>query len=179
MTAPDRMAAVDSFYRVERATLEKTVARRVSGANRALIEDACQIAWTVLLRRPDIKLDERGLAWLACVATREAWKATRAREISAGVCSLGDDREPVTGPSDPGCPLHERIADRERHKRRVTAFTRLKPAERQALAFQAMGYSYREIGELTGATYTAVNRRLSEGRARLHRHADDNPTDTI
>lgn len=175
MPAPDRMAAVEAFYRVERATLEKNVARRVSGANRALIEDACQFAWTVLLRRPDIKLDERGLAWLACVATREAWKTTRATDIPASVRAVDNDRRFVTEPSHSECPVHERIADRERHKQRVTAFTRLKPAERQALALLALGYSYREIGEITGATYTAVNRRLTEGRTALRQREAARP----
>lgn len=47
------------------------------------------------------------------------------------------------------------------------AVSSLKPVERQALALKALGYAYTEIGELTEATYTAVNRRLTEGRAAL------------
>ena len=46
---------------------------------------------------------------------------------------------------------------------------RLKPAERQALGLQACGYDYREIAAITGATRTAVNRRITEGRARARR----------
>jgi len=59
MTTQERNAAVEAFYRTHRATLEKKVANRVSGASRALIEDVCQTAWAVLLRRPDIGLRRR------------------------------------------------------------------------------------------------------------------------
>jgi DNA-directed RNA polymerase specialized sigma24 family protein len=34
----------------------------------------------------------------------------------------------------------------------------LKPQERRALTLKALGYSYSEIGELTGWTYTNVKR---------------------
>ena len=37
---------------------------------------------------------------------------------------------------------------------------------------QAQGYSYAEICELCGWTYTKVNRCLAEGRARLYRLAE-------
>ena len=36
-----------------------------------------------------------------------------------------------------------------------------------ALILQAQGYSYAEIQQLCGWTYTKVNRCLAEGRARL------------
>ena len=42
---------------------------------------------------------------------------------------------------------------------------RLKPAERRALSL--IGYSYREIGELTGWTRTKINRCAAEGRNRI------------
>ena len=44
---------------------------------------------------------------------------------------------------------------------------KLKPQERRALVLQAYGYSYAEICQLCGWTYTKVNRALAEGRARL------------
>jgi DNA-directed RNA polymerase specialized sigma24 family protein len=33
------------------------------------------------------------------------------------------------------------------------------------------GYSYREIGEITGWTHTKINRCIAEGRARLRQLA--------
>jgi hypothetical protein len=43
----------------------------------------------------------------------------------------------------------------------------LKPQERRVIGLLAVGYSYREIMELTGWTHTKVNRCSAEGRARL------------
>lgn len=43
----------------------------------------------------------------------------------------------------------------------------LKPQQRRCLALQALGYSYEEIGEQTGETFTWVNRHLTEGRRAL------------
>ena len=57
--------------------------------------------------------------------------------------------------------LHESFAEAR------SRLARLKPAEREALGLFAIGYSYREICELTGWTYTRVNRCIAEGRARL------------
>ena len=47
------------------------------------------------------------------------------------------------------------------------ALQTLKPAELRALTLLAEGYSYAEIGEITGFTQTKVNRCLAEGRERF------------
>ena len=48
--------------------------------------------------------------------------------------------------------------------------------EREALYLKGLGYSYTEIMRLTGASYTAVNRRITEGRAALREQlGDDGP----
>jgi RNA polymerase sigma factor (sigma-70 family) len=47
------------------------------------------------------------------------------------------------------------------------ALAALKANERLAILLQAEGYSYAEICELCGWTYTKVNRCLAEGRERL------------
>jgi hypothetical protein len=41
--------------------------------------------------------------------------------------------------------------------------------ERRELLLSAGGYTYEEIATATTSTYTAVNRRITEGRARLRR----------
>jgi DNA-directed RNA polymerase specialized sigma24 family protein len=61
----------------------------------------------------------------------------------------------------------ERVERRERSRDRVRLLGRLKPDERRALVLKGQGYSYLEICELTGWTYTKTNRCLAEGRARL------------
>ena len=56
---------------------------------------------------------------------------------------------------------------REGCREQARRLTGLKPDERRALILKGEGYSYREICERTGWTYTKVNRCLAEGRARL------------
>lgn len=43
----------------------------------------------------------------------------------------------------------------------------LKPAERRVIGLIAAGYSYAEVGQITGWTYTKTNRCAAEGRAAL------------
>ena len=43
----------------------------------------------------------------------------------------------------------------------------LKPQEVRALTLKAQGYSYAEIGEITGWSYTKINRCMAEGRKRF------------
>jgi DNA-directed RNA polymerase specialized sigma24 family protein len=69
------------------------------------------------------------------------------------------------------------VAARSEHDRSVDDLRQIKPNERLALHLQALGYRYSEIEQATGASYTAVNRRLTEGRARLRRLARDRGED--
>ena len=47
------------------------------------------------------------------------------------------------------------------------ALNALKPQEVRALTLKAQGYSYAEIGEITGWSYTKINRCMAEGRKRF------------
>ena len=58
----------------------------------------------------------------------------------------------------------ERAERRERLAEARAALAALKANERLAIVLQAQGYSYAEICELCGWTYTKVNRCLAEGR---------------
>lgn len=93
------------------------------------------------------------------VTKREALAVRRDRERS--VCEIPD----FLAASVP-CPA-ERAERRECAIERGRALRRLKPDERRAIVLRAEGYSYAEICQLTGWTYTKVNRCLAEGRARL------------
>jgi DNA-directed RNA polymerase specialized sigma24 family protein len=82
------------------------------------------------------------------------------------------DRERILAAEVPdhpsGAPCPAELAERrELVHTRARALRRLKPDERRALVLKAEGFSYAEICELNGWTYTKVNRCLAEGRARL------------
>jgi DNA-directed RNA polymerase specialized sigma24 family protein len=73
----------------------------------------------------------------------------------------GDPLAAVEAPAPDPAARYERVAV-ARH-----ALARLKANERLAIVLQAQGYSYAEICDACGWTYTKVNRCLAEGRARL------------
>ena len=161
-----RRDAIAHFYSERADWLQRLVARRAT-APPQVIEDACQTAWMHLTRRPDIALDTGGFAWLLIVATREAWTQAAPKDLPAGVFIGVDRDQPAELPEPAGPasdPLELAIAHEE-HAERLEAFATLKPRERRDLLLKATGYSYDEIAAMTGSTYTAVNRRLTEGRA--------------
>jgi len=69
--------------------------------------------------------------------------------------------------SDPGTEPDEQYERLEELRERAALLGLLKRDERIALVLLAAGYSYREIGERQGWTYTKVNRCIAEGRRRL------------
>lgn len=97
---PDRTAAIEAYYRQHHQRLEGRVAARVSGLSPDLIEEACQYAWTALLRRPDVRLthDGGGVGWLVMVATQEAWRAARPKDVPTGAYALAGDRGVIAEP---------------------------------------------------------------------------------
>ena len=122
-------------------------------------EDAMQRATLILLIKAPPHPPERLAAWMQVVTRREALalRRDRARLLAA---EPPDMAAPSPGPA-------ERALQVESLRERAAALRRLKPDERRALLLRAQGYSYAEICELTGWSYTKVNRLLSEGRARL------------
>ncbi len=129
-------------------------------------DDAYGRAIEILLTRAPPLEPGRLAAWMQVVTRREALALRRARErLLGGHPADGDDPAAGVPCGRPG--PHERAELRELLESAAGALRELKPQERRALLLQAQGYSYAEIGRLTGWTYTKVNRCLSEGRARL------------
>jgi len=84
VTTRTRSEQISAFYTANASRLREIVRRR-AGVPAHVIDDACQTAWTTLLRRPDITLDDRGFSWLLVGAVHEAWRlASIARERPAG-----------------------------------------------------------------------------------------------
>ena len=169
---PDRREEIGAFFAAHASRVHARVARRARTAH-DIVDDACATAWTKLLRRPDVALNARGLAWLITVAVHEAWQLQerRAHETPVGPFARGsaidgDVLEPIDVHS---VDVETRAVDRARHADDVAAFLTLKPRERQTLYLQALGYRYAEICALTGSSYTAVNRFITEGRRALRR----------
>jgi RNA polymerase sigma factor (sigma-70 family) len=128
-------------------------------------EDAYQRAVEILLTKSPDRAPGELVAWMQVVIRREALAVRRARErllIPADDDSNRLDRLPCERPGPA-----ERAEGRERVVAAARALAELKPHERLALFLQADGYSYAEIRDMCGWSYTKVNRCLVEGRARL------------
>jgi RNA polymerase sigma factor (sigma-70 family) len=164
-----KRAAVETYARNE-AILRRT-ARRYSLCEDD-VDDALQRGLEILLRKAPSD-DPRALVkWMQTVVKREALAVRHERERFLGAPAGKPaanalewiDRLPA--PSDGPA---ERTERREAVARSREALQALKPQELRALTLLAEGYSYVEIGEITGYSPTKINRCLAEGRERYRR----------
>lgn len=134
-------------------------------------EDAYQRALEIVLTKAPTTDPRELIRWTQTVIKHEALAVRRNRERLLGPPppawreDLGTD--PLAAlPSRTEGP-EEQVERREEIARAREALRVLKPAELRALSLLAEGYSYAEIGELTGFSQTKVNRVLAEGRSRF------------
>jgi RNA polymerase sigma factor (sigma-70 family) len=168
--AARKRAAVE-IYAQNETTLRRT-ARRFSLCHDDA-EEALQRSLEILLRKAPSEDPRHLVKWMQTVVKREAMALRRERErIFAGPAALA----PEPGMEDwvnllptevDGPP--ERAEREERVARSREALGVLKPHELRALSLLAHGYSYVEIGEITGFSATKINRALAEGRERFRR----------
>jgi DNA-directed RNA polymerase specialized sigma24 family protein len=165
---------LESFYAQYHTRVRRAVAVSVHTTDDTVIDDAVAFGWLQLVRRTDVTLDDRGAAWLITVAIREGWRLTRTpREVPSGPFRGASDGvdlevpEPATLDGDP----EALTLNHDAHDQRAADFQKLKPVERRELYLHALGFSYEQIAEATGSSYSAVNRRISAGRAKLARLA--------
>jgi RNA polymerase sigma factor (sigma-70 family) len=162
-TAPHRGDEADLYRRHHQALLI-AVTHAINGSD-ALIEDACQTAWTVLVRRQPDRASV--FAWLYVVAVHEAYRLSRIERRDAHLEDLALD-----------CDWEQILAGRGTLEDQLEALEALRslaklPArERRDLTLRVAGFKYREIAQMTGCTYTNVNKHLVKARA-LVRHAQD------
>lgn len=123
-------------------------------------EDAYQRGVEILLTKAPTTAEEELVPWLRTVVKHEAWALRRQRQRAAPVADDGEVPEPGSDPTH----THEQAERLERLRLGAEALGQLKPQEVRALLLKAEGYSYRQIQEITGWTYTKVNRCLTEGR---------------
>ena len=134
-------------------------------------EEALQDTFLAFIEKADPEEVAEPLAWLTLALKRECWGRRRATlrrsagqeadpELEGPGFVLDQFEHPGRGPEE----LAE-LAERVLLTRELLA--QLKPQERRALGLKALGYSYAEIGELTGWTHTKINRCMAEGRKRL------------
>jgi RNA polymerase sigma factor (sigma-70 family) len=169
--APDaarKRAAVETYARHEKA-LRRTARRYSLCADDA--DDALQRALEILLLKAPTEDPRELIRWTQTVVKHEALAVRRDRErILSGPAAMAADpgREDWVAliPAESDGPP-ERVERQEAIARNREALQALKPQELRALTLLAEGYSYKEIGEITGFSQTKINRCLAEGRERL------------
>jgi len=165
-----KRAAVETYVRHE-ATLRRT-ARRYSLCDDDA-DDALQRALEILLTKAPSDDPRELIRWTQTVVKHEALAVRRERErILSGPAAVTPEpgREDWVAllPSDADGPP-ERAERHEAVARSREALQTLKPQELRALSLLAEGYSYAEIGEITGFSHTKINRCLAEGRERFRK----------
>jgi RNA polymerase sigma factor (sigma-70 family) len=148
----------------------KATARRFS-IDAEDAEDAFQRALEIVLTKAPTTSPRDLIRWTQTVIKHEALAVRQGRERLHGYRRSDEDRglDPVANLVAPGGAPDERVERGEEIARAREALRALKPAELRALGLLAEGYSYAEIGDLTGFSKTKVNRLLAEGRDRFRR----------
>lgn len=169
-SAARKRAAVETYARSETA-LRRTARRYSLCADDA--EDALQRALEILLRKAPSHDPRELVKWMQTVVKHEALAIRRERErIFAGPAAIrreaGEEDWVALLPAAADGPA-ERVERREAIARSREALQALKPQELRALTLLAEGYSYVEIGEITGFSQTKINRCLAEGRERFRK----------
>jgi RNA polymerase sigma factor (sigma-70 family) len=165
-----RRRAASALMETHDAVFRRTARRYSICADDA--EDAYQRALEILLTKaPPIEGDNL-VRWMQTVTKREALAVRRQRERLLGTARLSsaggdEDRDPLDSIASGSPEPDDRLARRERVVRSGEALSALKPQEVRALTLKAQGYSYAEIGEMTGWSYTKINRCMAEGRKRF------------
>ena len=123
-------------------------------------EDALQRATEILLTHRPSGTDEEVCRWLRTTTKHEALAINRHRARVVPIAESESLPDLAGGAGD----AHDQAERLERLHHGAQALRRLKPQEVRCLLLKAEGYSYDEICEITGFTYTKVNRCLTEGR---------------
>jgi RNA polymerase sigma factor (sigma-70 family) len=122
--------------------------------------DAYQRALEILMRHAARLDPERAAGWLHTVVKHEALALNRSRRRMVGAADVDLDALEARTSASP----EDRVLAADRVARSAEALHGLKPQEVRALWLRALGHSYEQICEVTGWTYTKVNRCLAEGR---------------
>jgi RNA polymerase sigma factor (sigma-70 family) len=174
-TKPAASAHRESNAELLSEVLERAEERLRSQARRHAVldedaEDALQSAYLLFIER--YRGDCEPLAWLFTTVKREAWRirkrASRRRELSFDRLQGADSEQSYLELMPSESPGPAELAIRaENLDERQAMLAQLKSDQRRALGLLAAGFSYREICQITGWTYTKVNRSVAEGRVAL------------
>ncbi len=158
-------------FRLHHRRMLRLVSRDVN-TSEATVEDAVSFAFLQLVRtQPDT--DDSVGGWLRVVARREAIRLDRRERRTVPLDSAANPDqqtgEALTLAERLPAPVDTELAFEAREALRAVAALRWR--RRRVLALKLAGYSYKEIQEKLGLTYTNVNRQLTRSRKDLEEAA--------
>jgi RNA polymerase sigma factor (sigma-70 family) len=155
------------LFRLHYTRLVRQV-QRGDGVPEAVAEDCASIAFLQLCRRQPERCEQTP-GWLRVVARHEAyaWHRHTNRCWSLDEPVPAADGGRITFTDLVPAPVDVELAFDAREALRSLAA--LGDRRRTALTLKVAGYSYREIQELLGVTFTWVNRHITEGRGELRK----------
>lgn len=162
--APPLRGDETRLYTEHAVPLARSVRRAVNTSD-AIIEDACQFAWTQLLRhQPD---RDYVYGWLRTTAIREAWLLSARERRTVSLDLPGGEAASTWTLADaiPGTSVDLELDAREA----LRAVAGLRDNQRYALSRLIAGLSYAEIQAEAGLSYRQVDRHLARARAALRR----------
>jgi RNA polymerase sigma factor (sigma-70 family) len=158
---------------VEEAISVRRIVRMSVTAPPAVIEDACQVAWTrLLIHRARLRRDS-ARAWLVRVAIHETIRsierARRERSLEALLENGGRSAPSGVADADGEMTLSTPalIEDLVEQKNRLESIQSLPERQRRLVWLQGLGLSYREMAGETGMTRRTVERQLIRARSSL------------
>jgi RNA polymerase sigma factor (sigma-70 family) len=149
---------LEELYTTHAAQLRRIVAAGVRAPD-AVIDDACQIAWSRLIRRRGEVRREATLAWLVTTASREAIRSNGRHERELSLDGLGEQAAripPVPGPD-------EVVVQRER----LAQVTALPRRQQRLVWLHGLGLNYCEMARYTGDSRRTVERQLLRAKHAL------------
>lgn len=152
---------VGDLYRLFSGRLQRIV-RGCVRAPEAVIEDACQFAWSRLLRRSDLAEPESAAGWLVTTAMHEALRSVRRASLEASLDTLVEHGVEFVSPRCDRSP--EPAAERRERLRTLAA---LSERQQRLLWLYGLGLTYEEIARRQGCTSRTVERQIHRARTTL------------
>jgi RNA polymerase sigma factor (sigma-70 family) len=132
-------------------------------APEAVIEDACQFAWTRLLHHRGRVRRDAVRPWLTRTATHQALKLVRREDRDL---SLDAILEPAGALARAG--LTPALEDLIEQRWRLDQIRRLPQRQQRLVWLHGLGFSYAEMARDCGYTLRTVERQVLRGKRRLH-----------
>lgn len=135
---------------------------RAACGPRVSVEDACQTAWTRLVRHRHRVDPDRARAWLGRTAVRAALRLDRKRDRE---CALEfAPLEEVGQPRRPPAPTLDEVLA---HRELIEALGALPVRQQRLVWLRMLGLSYEEMASYERCTHRTVHRQLDRARRRL------------